>query len=60
MIRVCCYKGCGVAYGEKEPLSDKKATYGLCQNHIKIYLKEVKAEIEEWKREGRRIYYGRA
>ena len=48
MIRVCCRKGCGVVYGEKEPLSDKKTTHGLCQNHLKIYLKEIKAEIEKW------------
>ena len=48
MIRVCCYKGCGVVYGEKEPLSNKKTTHGLCQNHFKIYLKEIKAEMEKW------------
>ena len=48
MIRVCCYKGCGVVYGEKEPLSDKKTTHGLCQNHLKIYLNEIKAEKEKW------------
>jgi hypothetical protein len=51
MIQVCCYKSCGVVYGEKEPLSNKKTTYGLCPNHLKIYLKEIKAEIEKWKGE---------
>ena len=60
MIRVCCYKGCGVVYGEKEPLSDKKTTHGLCQKNLRIYLKEIKAEIEKWKGDERRIYYGRA
>ena len=45
MIRVCCYKGCGVVYGEKEPLSDKRTTHGLCPNHLRISLKEIKAEI---------------
>ena len=47
MIRVCYYKGCGVVYGEKEPLSDKGVTYGLCPKHLKISLKEIKAEIEK-------------
>jgi hypothetical protein len=42
MLRVCCYKGCGVVYGEKDPLSDKKITHGLCQEHLKITLKEIK------------------
>ena len=46
MIRVCCYKGCGVVYGEKEPLSDKKTTHGLCQKHLEISLKALK-EIKE-------------
>ena len=53
MIRVCCYKGCGVVYGEKEPLSDKKTTHGLCPQHLIISLKEIKAAMgkrkgEEW------------
>jgi len=47
MIRVCYYKGCGVAYGEKEPLSDKRTTHGLCPKHLKISLKEIKAEMEQ-------------
>jgi hypothetical protein len=47
MISVCCYKGCGVAYGEKEPLSDKRITYGLCPKHLKISLKEIKAKMEK-------------
>ena len=28
MIRVCYYKGCGVVYGEKKPLSDKSIIHG--------------------------------
>ena len=47
MIQVCCYKGCGVVYGEKEPLSDKRVTYGLCSKHHEISLKELKAEMEK-------------
>ena len=47
MIRVCYYKGCGVVYGEKEPLSDKRTTHGLCPKHLKISLKEIKAEMEK-------------
>jgi hypothetical protein len=43
MIQVCCYKGCGAVYGEKEPLSVKKTTHGLCPKHLKISLKEIKA-----------------
>jgi CheY-like chemotaxis protein len=46
MIRICYYKGCGVVYGEKEPLSDKAITHGLCPKHHEISLKELKAEIE--------------
>ena len=47
MIRVCYYKGCGVVYGEKKPLSDKSITYGLCPKHLKIYRKEIKAEMKK-------------
>jgi CheY-like chemotaxis protein len=47
MIRVCYYKGCGVAFGEKEPLSDKGITHGLCPKHHEISLKELKAEMEK-------------
>ena len=35
MIRVCYYKGCGVVYGEKEPLSDKRQLMGYAQNILK-------------------------
>ena len=42
MVRVCYYKGCGVVYGEKKPLSDKRTTHGLCPNHLKISLKREK------------------
>ena len=47
MIRVCYYKGCGVVFGEKEPLSDKRITHGLCPKHHEISLKELKAEMEK-------------
>ena len=49
MIRVCYYKGCEVVYGEKEPLSDKRITHGLCPKHHEISLKELRAEMEELK-----------
>jgi CheY-like chemotaxis protein len=45
MIQVCYYKGCGIIYGEKEPLSDKSITHGLCATHLEVSLKELKAEI---------------
>ena len=47
MSRVCYYKGCGLVFGEKEPLSDKSRTHGLCPKHLKISLKEIKAEMEK-------------
>ncbi len=47
MIQVCYYKGCGIVYGEKEPLSDKRKTHGLCPEHLEISLKEIKAEVEK-------------
>jgi CheY-like chemotaxis protein len=47
MIQVCYYKGCGVIYGEKEPLSDKRETHGLCPKHLKISLREIKAHMEK-------------
>ena len=50
MIRVCYYKGCGIVFGEKEPLSDKSSTHGLCPKHLKISLKEIKAEMEKEER----------
>jgi CheY-like chemotaxis protein len=46
-IQVCYYKGCGAVYGEKEPLSDKTVTHGLCPRHLEICLKEIKAEVEK-------------
>jgi hypothetical protein len=48
MIRVCYYLGCGVVYGEKKPLSDKRITHGLCPKHRKISLKEIKTEMEKY------------
>jgi CheY-like chemotaxis protein len=47
MIQVCYYKGCGVIFGEKEPLSDKRKTHGLCPKHLEISLKEIKDEMEK-------------
>ena len=47
MIQVCYYTGCGVIYGEKEPFSDKRETHGLCPKHLKVSLKEIKAEMEK-------------
>ena len=47
MLKVCYYKGCGVVYGEKEPLSDKTITHGLCPRHYEISLKELKAHMEK-------------
>ncbi len=47
MIKVCYYKGCGVIYGEKEPLSDKRETQGLCPKHLQVSLNKIKAEMEK-------------
>ena len=47
MIRVCCYKGCGVVYGETEPLPDRKITHGLCPTHYEISLRELKSHMEK-------------
>ena len=49
MIKVCYYKGCGVVYGEKEPLSDKSITHGLCPRHCEISLQELKAQMEKFR-----------
>ncbi len=49
MIQVCFYRGCGIVYGEKEPLSDKTTTHGLCPKHLEICLGEIKAEVEKMK-----------
>jgi CheY-like chemotaxis protein len=46
MIQVCCYKGCGIVYGEKEPFSDRSMTHGLCPRHHAVSLQELKAELE--------------
>ena len=51
MVRVCYYKGCGVVYGEKEPLSDTRTTHGLCPTHLEISLKEIKIEMVKRKGE---------
>jgi len=47
MIQICYYKGCGVIYGEKEPLSDKGKTHGLCPKHLEVSLIEIKTEMEK-------------
>jgi len=47
MIQVCYYKGCGIVYGEKEPLPDKTVTHGLCPRHLRLYLREVRAELRK-------------
>jgi CheY-like chemotaxis protein len=49
MIQVCYYEGCGVTYGEKEPLSDKRITHGLCPKHFQISLKEIRSKMEKLK-----------
>jgi hypothetical protein len=55
MIRVCYYQGCGVVFGEKKPLSDKRITHGLCPKHHKISLKEIKVEMEKYSMVNRRM-----
>jgi CheY-like chemotaxis protein len=47
MIQVCYYKGCGVVYGEKEPLSDRRISHGLCPRHHEVSLQELRAQMEE-------------
>ena len=47
MLRVCCYQGCGSVYGEKEPLSDKRMTHGLCEKHFKISMQEIEGKKEK-------------
>jgi len=54
MIQVCYYNGCGAVYGEKEPLSDRRETHGLCPKHLQISLKEIRAEMEKKKSEQNR------
>jgi CheY-like chemotaxis protein len=49
MIRKCYYKGCGVVYGQKEPLSDRRVTHGLCPKHYELSLEEIKSEMEALK-----------
>jgi hypothetical protein len=45
MIQVCYYKGCGVIYGEKEPLAEKTVTHGLCPEHLRVFRREIEAEM---------------
>lgn len=49
MIQVCCYKGCGIVYGKKEPLDEDTITHGLCPFHHEITLKEIRAELQKLK-----------
>jgi CheY-like chemotaxis protein len=46
MVQICSYKGCGIAYGEKEPLADKRETHGLCPKHFEISISEMRFEME--------------
>ena len=55
MIQVCYYLGCGVAYREKKPLSDKRVTHGLCPKHLKISLREIKGEMKKTSMVNRRM-----
>ena len=47
MLQVCCYRGCGVVYGEKEPLADKRPTHGYCPKHLEMTLGEIKSKMEQ-------------
>ena len=56
MIRVCYYKVVGLFMEKKSPYLT--ATHGLCPKHLKISLKEIKAEMEKYscqKRKQRRV-----
>jgi CheY-like chemotaxis protein len=46
MLQVCCYQGCGMVYGEKEPLDDHSKTHGLCPLHYQVTLKEIRNELK--------------
>jgi CheY-like chemotaxis protein len=46
MIQICCYQGCGIVYGEKEPLTDKRETHGLCPKHFEISVGEMRSEMK--------------
>ncbi|HMK65922.1 MAG TPA: response regulator transcription factor [Thermodesulfobacteriota bacterium] len=48
MFQVCCYQGCGIVYGEKEPLDDQTKTHGLCPLHYKLTLKQIRTELKEF------------
>jgi CheY-like chemotaxis protein len=53
MLQVCCYKGCGIVYGEKEPLGDHSKTHGLCPMHHELTLTEIRGELNKIKHENR-------
>ncbi len=51
MIQVCYYKGCGVVYGEKEPLSDRSVSHGLCPKQAEISLRELNDQLTQLSKE---------
>ncbi|MBI5583476.1 MAG: response regulator [Deltaproteobacteria bacterium] len=46
MIQRCSYPGCGIVYGEKEPLADQRITHGLCPKHYELAWKELRADMD--------------
>ena len=55
MIQVCCYRGCGIVYGEKEPMEDNSITHGLCPLHHQVTIREIKKDIKNIRDEERLI-----
>ncbi|OGP71262.1 MAG: hypothetical protein A2W09_07600 [Deltaproteobacteria bacterium RBG_16_50_11] len=47
-MRQVCYV-CNTVYGQKDPLSDKRETHGLCPVHYETELKRIKKTIKEIK-----------
>ena len=48
VMRQVCYV-CNTVYGQKDPLSDKRETHGLCPVHYETELKRIKKTIKEIK-----------
>jgi hypothetical protein len=46
VMRQVCYV-CNTDYGQKDPLSDKRETHGLCPVHYKTELKRLKKAIRQ-------------
>jgi CheY-like chemotaxis protein len=46
MFQRCSYPDCGIVYGEKEPLEDKRITHGFCSKHFELALRELQDEME--------------